>query len=521
MTYATYGLPRYVIAILHIMEAHKDCLKWTVSERSHKLSLTLTWDFKFRDGKVKKTFWEKLQKTLKGGGSNNSGGSGGSGSTPGVSGGTKSGSGSNSGSKMNVDELTSEIPRNLIRFIKHLEMETKEEERGLQMARQSLQRASQQRLNNIGTNNMGSNKTNQHQSSSALKRQQRWSRYSLQSLPVRYQSNSQTHLARLNDANTNVNVNQHVVGSGGQKQTSGYKQAVQNQRYNAMKSFASYHQLPTRDILSPYHGEWPDGSFEASSDPVDDGCVAPENIIASGGPAAVQIRSKSGGGHRINFNQMTNVAWTNGRGLKTVSGIGPEQNDMISLKPVRQPPETSSASCRGDDLDDDSEFNETSIHAGPSNIRRTDKRHTNVTNHKATSGNISSNATRKQSHPSRISTNSEHRRSTSVGSSSGGGGAVRGVTTARRREMSSAPLSANNQISSNKLKEVLTSMASHCPLMPQTNSAAAAVTSDSDSASELQSDEDDSERKQTVNQTVIRCLDSCDKILFRHSTTIT
>lgn len=28
-------------------------------------------------------------------------------------------------------------------------------------------------------------------------------------------------------------------------------------------------------------------------------------------------------------------------------------------------------------------------------------------------------------------------------------------------------------------------------------------------------------QQQTVNQTVMRCLDSCDKILFRHSTTIT
>jgi len=40
------GLPRYVVAFLRHMEIHKDYLKWNIVEGSHKLTLTLTWNFR-------------------------------------------------------------------------------------------------------------------------------------------------------------------------------------------------------------------------------------------------------------------------------------------------------------------------------------------------------------------------------------------------------------------------------------------------------------------------------------------
>lgn len=42
----TYGLPKAVIQLLRHMEAYRDCLKWNVSEGSHKVTLTLTWSFR-------------------------------------------------------------------------------------------------------------------------------------------------------------------------------------------------------------------------------------------------------------------------------------------------------------------------------------------------------------------------------------------------------------------------------------------------------------------------------------------
>ncbi len=43
------------------MEAHKDCIKYNITEGSHKITLTLTWSFR----KHKESLWDKLQRTLK------------------------------------------------------------------------------------------------------------------------------------------------------------------------------------------------------------------------------------------------------------------------------------------------------------------------------------------------------------------------------------------------------------------------------------------------------------------------
>ena len=444
MTYTNFGLPRYVIAILHIMEAHKDCLKWTVSERSHKLSLTLTWDFKYREGKNKKTFWEKLQNTLKG----NSGNGGSSKSSSGASG-------------KSSNEESSDIPRNLIRFIKHLEMETKEEEKGLQIARQSLQRSSQLRNNS--------------QQAMMLRRQQHWSRYSLQSLPMRLQSSSQTQLSKLADA-----------GQAGTHPGLNH-QRLQQQRYNAMKSFASYHHLPSRDTTSPFHSSWPDGSFEASSDQVDDGCTPTENVIASGGPPNQP-------GHVTGIIP-NNPGWSSGR-------LKPANLEQVEGIAGRMQPETSSVSCRGDELDDDSEVNDSSLTAGPPVGRRSASRHSGQIQQK-----VNGSMGRKPLHVTR--TSSEHRRSISAGGNNGS----RNPAAIRRRDPCSSQMGLNDAFIKQKGTKAI---------LPANSKSSAAITSESDSASEVQSDDDEpNQRKHTVNQTVIRCLDSCDKILFRHSTTIT
>ena len=56
-----YGLPRAVVTLLRHLEPHKDCMKWSISEASHKVTLTLTWNFR----RHKESLWDRLQRTLK------------------------------------------------------------------------------------------------------------------------------------------------------------------------------------------------------------------------------------------------------------------------------------------------------------------------------------------------------------------------------------------------------------------------------------------------------------------------
>ena len=58
----TYGLPRVIVQFLRHMEAHRDGLKWNITDGSHKITLTLTWTFR---KKGKETLWDKLQRTLR------------------------------------------------------------------------------------------------------------------------------------------------------------------------------------------------------------------------------------------------------------------------------------------------------------------------------------------------------------------------------------------------------------------------------------------------------------------------
>ena len=60
----TLGLPRPVINLLRLMEPHKDCLKWNITEGSHKITLSLNWGFK-KNKSMRETLWDKLQRTLK------------------------------------------------------------------------------------------------------------------------------------------------------------------------------------------------------------------------------------------------------------------------------------------------------------------------------------------------------------------------------------------------------------------------------------------------------------------------
>ena len=61
-----YGLPRYVGTFLRQMEPHKDYLKWNITEGSHKITLTLSWNFhRHKHRNYKEKLWAKLQRTLK------------------------------------------------------------------------------------------------------------------------------------------------------------------------------------------------------------------------------------------------------------------------------------------------------------------------------------------------------------------------------------------------------------------------------------------------------------------------
>ena len=420
----SYGLPRYVVAILHIMEAHKDCLKWTVSERSHKLSLTLTWDFKYRDSKNKKTFWGKLQKTLKGNGN---------------AGNTKS-------RPSGLDNETPEIPMNLIRFIKRLELETKEDDRPAPSSQQ-------------------------------LQKQQRWSRYSLQSLPNRYPQATQNQMARSNDS---------VISN---RYPQSYSQHSRN-KSQCMKSYSSYHHLSSKDLLSPFHSSWPEESFERSSEPIEERFLPPEVVIASGGPS--QRQQSSGNLHRfVNHPSVKKSAFRN-------------QQHQTKAKAYNRSNEKLIASSNAPD-DKSSEPNDSS--SAMNAPRKSISRHPSTSKAKA-------NLASKQW----INAGIDYRRSVSACSN--------GLSRAAGRyNVHSDPSSCKNVASGRKSMHEsklikppsIASRSNMSYLMP---TSATDVTSDSDTISDVPSEED-AKRKQTVNQTVIRCLDSCDKILYRHSTTIT
>ena len=61
---ATYSLPRAVIQLLKTMETYRECLKWNVQEGSHKITLTLVWNFKTKGPPSqtgKEWLWNKIQ----------------------------------------------------------------------------------------------------------------------------------------------------------------------------------------------------------------------------------------------------------------------------------------------------------------------------------------------------------------------------------------------------------------------------------------------------------------------------
>lgn len=72
-TESVEALPRYLVAFLHHMGPYNDYLKWNIAEASHKITVTLTWNFHCplasnrRRGPATKTagLWSKLQRTLR------------------------------------------------------------------------------------------------------------------------------------------------------------------------------------------------------------------------------------------------------------------------------------------------------------------------------------------------------------------------------------------------------------------------------------------------------------------------
>lgn len=63
-TSSMFGLPRLVLNFLRLMEAHKDCLKWNITEGSHKITMTLTWSFR-KANRNKESLWDRVQRTLR------------------------------------------------------------------------------------------------------------------------------------------------------------------------------------------------------------------------------------------------------------------------------------------------------------------------------------------------------------------------------------------------------------------------------------------------------------------------
>ncbi|KAK2151779.1 hypothetical protein LSH36_351g00008 [Paralvinella palmiformis] len=59
----TYGLPRQVITFLRHLEVYREFLRWEISEGSHKVTLTLCWNFRKRRG-IHESLWSRLQRTL-------------------------------------------------------------------------------------------------------------------------------------------------------------------------------------------------------------------------------------------------------------------------------------------------------------------------------------------------------------------------------------------------------------------------------------------------------------------------
>ena len=60
------GLPSYVAGLLRHLEKHKNCLKWAVdNDASHKITLTLTWNFhQRRPAATKENLWDRLQRAV-------------------------------------------------------------------------------------------------------------------------------------------------------------------------------------------------------------------------------------------------------------------------------------------------------------------------------------------------------------------------------------------------------------------------------------------------------------------------
>lgn len=65
------GLPRYVITFLYQMAHYPEYLRWNVTEGSHKITLTLTWNFSCPVKRqtphllLKTGLWDRLQRTLR------------------------------------------------------------------------------------------------------------------------------------------------------------------------------------------------------------------------------------------------------------------------------------------------------------------------------------------------------------------------------------------------------------------------------------------------------------------------
>lgn len=249
--YATYGLPRYVLTFLCHMESHKDCLKWNIVEGSHKLTLTLTWNF--RKNKIKETLWEKLQRTIK--------------------------LGRSSKTDVREDSGPLAVPRTVSRFIKRSAQELPE----IRPYKTSSAAADDDDGHSgvtWGTQRAKDKQSHHHH--------HHWSKLSSQSLPGKLASSG--------------------VGGG----PANMKNSVSRQHF--ISTYSSYHNLPSRmsrgggggggmpDDASPFHGSWPGVSFDASSEAVEHStptATTPDMTSRSVQPSpssSTNRQSSSGGG---------------------------------------------------------------------------------------------------------------------------------------------------------------------------------------------------------------------------------
>lgn len=205
--YATYGLPRYVLAFLYHMESHRDCLKWNIVEGSHKLTLTLTWNF--RKTKTKETLWERLQRTI--------------------------GLGRNSKTDVSEDSGTPAVPRNVSHFIKHSAHGFPE------VTPYKTAEIDDQGLLGLSWGFHGTKDRELHQ----------WSKLSSQSLPGKLASGESVIVQTTGE---NSNSQQHMISG-----NSGYSS------YHNLPLRAS--RLPVE--MSLFRLSWPGTSFDALSEAVD------------------------------------------------------------------------------------------------------------------------------------------------------------------------------------------------------------------------------------------------------------